>query len=190
MVCKVTKSGADGGTVQFVKTKDAKAKTVAIPDKVTVDGITYKVTSIAANAFKNNKAVTKVVIGKNVAAIGSGAFSGCTRLKKVTIGKNVTAIGAKAFYNCSGLTALTIPSKIEKIGKCAFEGCSSLKTIRINTKLLTAKTVSEDAFSGIPASTVIRVPESRLKTYKILFVKKGLDKKAVIKKWQELQINK
>ena len=90
--------------------------------EVTIDGITYKVTSIAANAFRKNKKVTTV-----------------------TIGKNVTAIGSKAFYNCSGLTALAIPSKVEKIGKHAFEGCSLLKTIRINTKRLTKKTVSEDA---------------------------------------------
>ena len=182
MVYKVTKSGTVGGAVQFVKTKDTKAKTVAIPDKVTFDGITYKVTSIAAGALKNNKAVTTVAIGKNVTTIGSGAFSGCTRLKKVTIGKNVTAIGSKAFYNCSSLTALTIPSKVEKIGNYAFGGLRRLKTIRIKTKLLTTKTVSEYAFLGISTRTVIKVPKSRLKTYKTLFGKKGLDKKVVIKK--------
>ncbi|MGN0415386.1 MAG: X2-like carbohydrate binding domain-containing protein [Agathobacter sp.] len=158
MVYKVTKSGKTGGTVQFVKTRNTKAKTIAIPDKVTIDGITYKVTSIAANALKNNKAVTRV-----------------------TIGKYVTSIGSRAFYKCINLTSITIPSKVTKIGDYAFRGCSKLKSIRLRTTLLTTKTVSEKAFSGISISAVIKVPKSKLKSYKKLFVKKGLSKKVTIR---------
>lgn len=204
MIYKVTKSGATGGTVQFAKTSNTKAKTVAIPATVTIDGITYKVTSIAANALKNNKVVTTVTIGKNVTAIGSGAFSGCTKLKKVTIGKSVTNIGAsafsgctkltsvtigsnvttisdKAFYKCTSLAKITIPSKVKKIGKQAFYGCKKLKTITIKTTKLTSKNVGSKAFTGIYAKATIKVPKSKLKTYKTLFVKKGLSKKVTIK---------
>ena len=181
MVYKVTKSGTTGGTVQFVKTKNTKAKTVAIPDKVTIDGITYKVTSIAANALKNNKTVTTVTIGKYVTTIGSGAFSGCSKLKKVTIGKSVTTIGSKAFYKCTSLTSITIPSKVKKIGDYAFKGCTKLKTINLNTTLLTSETVSQYAFSGVSTSAVVKVPKSKNKTYKKLLVKKGLSKKVTIK---------
>ena len=181
MVYKVTKSGTTGGTVQFVKTKNTKAKTVAIPDKVTIDGITYKVTSIAANALKNNKTVTTVTIGKYVTTIGSGAFSGCSKLKKITIGKSVTTIGSKAFYKCTSLTSITIPSKVKKIGDYAFKGCTKLKTINLNTTLLTSETVSQYAFSGVSTSAVVKVPKSKNKTYKKLLVKKGLSKKVTIK---------
>lgn len=181
MVYKVTKSGTTGGTVQFVKTKNTKAKTVAIPDKVTIDGITYKVTSIAANALKNNKTVTTVTIGKYVTTIGSGAFSGCSKLKKVTIGKSVTTIGSKAFYKCTSLTGITIPSKVKKIGDYAFKGCTKLKTINLNTTLLTSETVSQYAFSGVSTSAVVKVPKSKNKAYKKLLVKKGLSKKVTIK---------
>ncbi len=181
MVYKVTKSGTTGGTVQFVKTKNTKAKTVAIPDKVTIDGITYKVTSIAANALKNNKTVTTVTIGKYVTTIGSGAFSGCTKLKKITIGKSVTTIGSKAFYKCTSLTSITIPSKVKKIGNYAFKGCTKLKTINLNTTLLTSETVSQYAFSGVSTSAVVKVPKNKNKTYKKLLVKKGLSKKVTIK---------
>lgn len=181
MVYKVTKSGTTGGTVQFVKTKNTKAKTVAIPDKVTIDGITYKVTSIAANALKNNKTVTTVTIGKYVTTIGSGAFSGCTKLKKITIGKSVTTIGSKAFYKCTSLTGITIPSKVKRIGDYAFKGCTKLKTINLNTTLLTSETVSQYAFSGVSTSAVVKVPKSKNKTYKKLLVKKGLSKKVTIK---------
>lgn len=106
MVYKVTKSGTAGGTVQFVKTKNTEAKTVTIPATVTVDGITYKVTSIATGALKNNKTVT---IGKYVTTIGSSAFSGCTKLKKVTIGKRVTSIGSKAFTGIYKEAAIKVP---------------------------------------------------------------------------------
>ena len=182
MVYKVTKSGTTGGTVQFVKTMDTKAKTIAIPDKVTFDGITYKVTSIAANALKDNKTVTTVTVGKYVTGIGSNAFSGCTKLKKVTIGKSVTTIGSKAFYKCTSLTGITIPSKVKKIGDYAFRGCSKMKTIKLNTTLLTTKTVSDKAFFGVSTDAVVKVPTSKVKAYQKLLVKKGLSEKITIKK--------
>ena len=55
-------------------------------------GTTYKVTSIAANAFKNNKKISKVVIGNNIVSIGKNAFAGCKKLTSVTLGKNVKTI--------------------------------------------------------------------------------------------------
>ena len=181
MVYKITKSGINGGTVQFVKIKNTKAKTIAIPDKVTIDGITYKVTSIAAGALKNNKTVTTVTIGKYVTSIGSSAFSNCTKLKKVTIGKSVTTIGSKGFYKCASLTNITIPSKVKKIGNYTFKGCSKLKSITIKTTLLASETVSKNAFSGFYNSAVVKVQKSKAKAYKELLVKKGLGKKAIFR---------
>lgn len=181
MVYKVTKSAKAGGTVQFVKTDNTKAKTIIIPATVTINGITYKVTSIAANACKNNRMVTTVTIGKYVTSIGSGAFSGCTKLRKVTIGKRVTTIGSKAFYKCTNLTSIVLPSKVVKIENYAFKGCSKLNSIKISTKLLTSKTVSAKAFSGISTKVVIKVPKEKLKTYQKLLAKKGLNKKVTVK---------
>lgn len=152
-----------------------------VPDKVTIDGITYKVSSIATNALKNNKSVTTVTIGKYVTSIGSGAFSGCIKLKKVTIGKSVTTIGSKAFYKCTSLTSITIPSKVTKIGDYVFGGCSKLKTIKLNTELLTSKTVSGYAFSGISTDAVVKMPKNKSKAYKKLLVKRGLNRKVTIK---------
>ena len=63
-------------------------------------GVTYKVTSIAANAFAKNK-----------------------KLKKVTIGKNIKTIGKKAFFKCKNLKKVIIKTKVlRKIGKYAFKG--------------------------------------------------------------------
>lgn len=114
MVYKVMESGPARGKVQFVRLGNTKVRTVAVPDKVTIDGITYKVLSIAPNALKNNKMVTFVMIGKYVTSIGSSAFRNCTKLKKVTLGKSVATIGSKAFYKCRSLTSITIPSELKK----------------------------------------------------------------------------
>ena len=55
---------------------------------------------IAADAFKDNTAITSVTIPGSVTSIGSGAFNGCSGLTSVTIGDNVTSIGEDAFSGC------------------------------------------------------------------------------------------
>ena len=72
--------------------------------------MTYKVTKISDNAFKNNKNVTKIVLGSNIAEIGKNAFKGCTKLKYVTIPSNVKIIGASAFSGDKKLLTLTVKS--------------------------------------------------------------------------------
>ena len=57
----------------------AKSATVKIGKK------TYKVTSIATQAFFGYDKLSKVVIGKNVKKIASGAFSDCKKLKTITV---------------------------------------------------------------------------------------------------------
>lgn len=68
----------------------ANAKTVAIPATIKIKGVTHKVTSIAKNAFKNNKKLTKVTVGKNVTKVGTNAFKGCTKLKTVKLASSIT----------------------------------------------------------------------------------------------------
>ena len=178
---KVTKSDAKNGTVTFTKPNSKVSGSVTIPDTVTIDGITYKITAIEANAFKNNKKITKVTIGKYVTTIGKNAFMGCTKLKTVKLGAAVTTIGDKAFYKCKALTKVTLPSKVSKIGKSAFYGCKKLKKITIKTTKLTSKKVGSKAFKGTPKNANVKVPKKSLKAYKKFLVKKGISKKAKIK---------
>ena len=182
VVYKVTKAGQTGGEVEFNAPKDKKITKVTIPATVTVDGITYSVTGIAQNAFKGCTKLTSVTMGANVATIGANAFSGDTKLKTITIGKNVTTIGDKAFYKCAALKKITIPSKVTKIGKSAFEGCKSLKTITIKTQKLKSGTVGSKAFKGTPKDVTVKVPKKSLSAYKKFLYKKGVNKKAKIKK--------
>lgn len=201
---KITKAGVSGGTAALVKS-ESKASTLKIPGTVKLNGITYKVTSIAVEALKNNKTVTTVTIGNNVKTIGTRAFSGCSKLKKVTIGKNVTTIGTgafqnctkltavaigsgvtkigdKSFYKCSALARVTIPSKVGSIGKQAFFGCKKLKNITIKTKKLTGSTVGKQAFKGISSKAVVKVPGSKMSTYRSILRAAGVGSKVTIKK--------
>lgn len=177
----VTKGDKKNAVLLSVDKKHAKGSLV-IPDTLKVDGTTYTITSIAKAAFKNNQKITKVTIGSNIKTIGEEAFSGCKNLKTMKLGKNVTDIGDKAFYNCRRITSITIPSKVNKIGKKAFYNCKKLKKITIKTSKLTAKKVGSKAFTGIYSKAVIKVPKSKLTAYKTLLRKKGVGKKAIIKK--------
>lgn len=184
-VYKVTKAGTTGGTtgtVTYMKPVKSSVKTVSIPTTITADGIKYKVTGIAKNAFKNNKKITKVTVGKYVKTIGSSAFYNCTELKTVTLGAAVTTLGDKAFYKCTALKSITLPSKVSKIGKKTFYGCKNLKNITVKTKNLTTKKIGSDAFKGIYSKAKIKVPKSKYKTYKSLFKKRGAGKKVQYKK--------
>ena len=120
---KVTSANGKTPAVQYIAPKSGVKGTVTVPLEVTIDGVTYKVTSIAGNAFKGTKKIKKIVIGSNITSIGKNAFAGCTSLTSITIGKNVT-----------------------KIGKNAFTGCKKLKSITIKTKKLTTKTVKMQGF--------------------------------------------
>lgn len=156
---KVTKSSAKNGTVSYMSAKNGIKGTVTIPATIKVNGITYKVTSIKANAFKGNKKITKVTIGKNVTEIEKNAFSGCTKLKTVVIGNHVKSIGANAF-----------------------SGCKNLKDITVKSTKLTKKNVGNKAFAGTSKNAVVKVPSKKLKVYKSLLQSKGIDKKAKFKK--------
>ena len=169
-------------TAEYQKPTENNAVSHTIPASVVLNGTTYRVTSVADDAFRNMKNLTRVVIGSNVTAVGAKAFSGCSRLKTVTVGKNVTTIGAKAFYKCVSLTRITIPSRVSQIGKQAFYGCKKLKSITVKTKKLTTKNVGKKAFQGIYANAVIRVPIANLKQYRKLLQTKGAGRKTTIRK--------
>lgn len=170
-------------TATLVSLKKSKAKgKITIPNTMKVEGVTYTITAIGKDAFRGNKKITSVKLGNKIKVIESGAFSGCSKLKSLTLGKNVTSIGDKAFYKCKKLTKITIPTKVKKIGKQAFAGCSKLKNITVKTKKLTTKSVGDKAFKGIHSKATIKVPGKKLKAYKSLLKKKGVGKKAKIKK--------
>ena len=88
-----------------------KAKgSVKIPDTIQLYGKKYEVYGIAPEAFKNNKKIKSVTIGKNVRKIGEKAFYNCKKLDRVNIQtKKLTKIGSKAFYRNARTLRFKLP---------------------------------------------------------------------------------
>lgn len=136
-------------------TNNSRVTKISIPSTVRYNGVTYRVTSIWANAFKKKSRLTTVSIGHNVSVIGKNAFYKCKKLKKVTIGTGLTQINPGAFRGVK-------------------KGCT------ITIKSLKLKRVSSRIDQSVSRMTV-RVPKRKYTAYKKLLRKKS--KTVIIKKY-------
>lgn len=128
---KATKTSVSTKTLEYTGT-DSKKSSITVPNTVTIDGVTYKVTSIVKNAFKNNKKLKKIVIGSNIKTIDANAFSGCKNLKSITIkSKNVKTIGKNAFKGIKSNAKIKVPASKVKKYKKLLEGKGLKKTVKI-----------------------------------------------------------
>lgn len=148
-----------GTSVALKGPRSRNTVTAKIPATVKANGKTYKVTAIAANAFKNCKNLKQVMISGNITSIGAGAFQGCTSLRTVKIGSRVSAIGTKAFCDCKALTSVTI------------------QTGRLTSKS-SGKYIFTRAGQNNYKKLTVKVPASRLSSYKKLFQSQGLSPQA------------
>lgn len=189
--------GKDRASVVYTGPVNANRRSLVIPNVVRFDGVACKVTAIAANAFRGNKKLQQITIGKNVQEIGAcafqnctkltgvfggkgvkvikrDAFSGCVKLKKITLKSEVTTLGPRSFKNCKALVNITLPAKLVGIGGQAFYGCSGLKKITIKTTSLKSGKVGANAFRGIGSKVTAVVPKKVLARYTKLLKARGL----------------
>lgn len=108
-----TVSGAKTVTYN-VEDTDSDAKKIVVPNTVTINDTTYKVTKIANGALKGDTSVKTVKIGSNVKMIGKNAFRNCANLKTVTITSNVTSVRASAFKGIKNNAKITIQASGNK----------------------------------------------------------------------------
>jgi len=113
-----------GLSVRFSKA-NPKAKTATIPNTITVDGISYKVAEIGANAFNNNKKIKKVTIGANVVKIANKAFNKCPSLRNVIIKTTLLTkktASKKCFSKVQKKMVIKVPKKVKKSYAKIFKG--------------------------------------------------------------------
>ena len=95
---------------------------IEIPETVEIDGKTYTVTEIAANAFKDNKDLTEVTIPGTVTTIGDGAFAGCENLVAIYVyASEPISLTADESRSLVTRTAVNVPSQFEGID---FDACT------------------------------------------------------------------
>ena len=174
------KNGEQLSVTYFRQGRESYTGVIVIPDEITTDNITRKVTAIGAYAFNNCKRLTSVTIPNSVTVISSSAFEDCSSLSSVTIPNSVHSIGTAAFYGCSSLTSVTIPNGVTSINGWTFYCCSSLSSVTIPNSVtsigidafyrcinLTSvtlsnnlTTISSTAFCGCNSLTSITIPNS------------------------------
>lgn len=122
---------------------------IKIPASVKYSGITYKVTSVAKEAFAN-----------------------MAKLKEVTVGNNVKTIGNRAFFQCAKLSKVTFGTGLETIGKNVFNGAKKGCVITVNSKKLSNV---RTAINKGTRNMTVKVPKGKLKVYKDLIQKTAKD---------------
>lgn len=100
--------------------KNCALEVVNIPETITVDGVTYTVTSLWSEAFSGsswpgNKTVKKITIPKTVSSIGTHCFRNCTSLEEVYIKGTAKSFSNAEFYNCTSLWKLDMSGMTEEV---------------------------------------------------------------------------
>ena len=95
---------------------------VTIPETVEIDGKTYTVTEISADAFKDNKELTEVTIPGTVTKISDGAFAGCENLRAIyVLAPDPISLTTAEARNLVTRAAENVPSQFDGID---FETCT------------------------------------------------------------------
>lgn len=116
----ITEAGNDlqlsaTGNASVIDNGNMDISSVNIGDSVTYEGISYNITEIKDNAYKNRKKLKSFSVGANIEKIGSNAFSGCKSLKKITIkANNLKTVGRGSFKGIKNGAKITVICKDKK----------------------------------------------------------------------------
>lgn len=134
-------------------------------DIVIPDGVT----AIDNDAFRENTAITSVVIPDSVTTLeGSHAFYRCTNLRRVQFENGVTEIPEYTFHECPSLTEVVIPDSVIKIGVNAFSDCTALERVEIPASV---ECIEEGAFADCPALREVVLSEGLTAIDRAVFIR-------------------
>lgn len=118
------------GIDAYVVGYTAKPVDITIPEIITENGLTYKVTSLKTNCFSDCTSLVSVQINPST-RIEEGCFKGCTKLKRVRMRKRMY-IYDNAFSGCNSLEVVEFGNEpIHFYGRNIFDNCTNLKYLVI-----------------------------------------------------------
>ena len=154
MAYDITAKNADGVTIYYnyinegaelsvTNSDNGYSGVVKIPEEVTYNDKTYKVTEIGKWAFSDCSDLTSVTIPNTVTTIRHAAFFDCSGLSTITIPQSVTSIDNYSFNFCTGLTSVTVlcsPTFLGDSGPDAeppFSCCENIKEVTFDCETVT-----------------------------------------------------
>lgn len=126
-----------------------------------------------ASSFLDKKGVSStnvtsiILAGKanNSDAAIAQNFSNCTFLD-LSRTSGITSVPSWCYSGNSMLTQVYLPSSVQSIEYCAFNNCTALS--ELTCLAVTPPSVGNNAFAGVPAGMVVRVPEASIEFYEAL----------------------
>ena len=143
-------------TAKVLKKNDYSGD-IVIPETVTYNNITYKITSLERGCFEGCWLLTSINLSSSITSLESGCFEGCWSLTSINLPSSITSLGDDCFSDCSSLTSINLPSSITSLGSYCFSGCSSLTSINLPSSITS---LGDDCFSDCSSLTGINLPSS------------------------------
>ena len=103
---------------------------IEIPEYVTYNNRTWRVSSIGAIDLYSKQNFVKAILPELLETLGDNAFYNFNyRPFEIVGAETVRKIGYRAFYNCSKNTSFIDLTHVEEIGRAAFYRCDSLHIV-------------------------------------------------------------
>ena len=130
---------------------------IVIPETVTYNNITYKITSLGESCFEGCSNLTSINLPSSITSLGSSCFSGCSSLTSIELPSGITSLGSYCFSGCSSLASIELPSGITSFGRRCFFNCHNLKSVYLADGITS---LGESCFERCSNLTSINLPSS------------------------------
>lgn len=131
---------------------------VSLPPSISVNGVSYRLTSIDGLAFYGKK-LKSISIPSTVTSVGSRAFGNCSVLESVSFAStsNTVTWSSECFIDCKALKTITFPQSLQEIPSKCFKNCTSLTQINLPSKLWK---IGANAFENCPLSQTVTLGDA------------------------------
>ena len=156
------------GSVIVIGLNNGYEGDVVIPETITVNGVSYEVTSAFEGTFSNSTKLTSVSLPSTLTDLGSTPFSSCNKLLSINVSPDNPTYSSVdgVLYNKSQSTLIScpggktahfeVPSGVTEIANSAFYGCSKLTSVHLPS---TVQRLGVYAFRACIMMAEVNIPD-------------------------------